>query len=57
MVALLGDGNPDAGALALDEMRRNIRRHKGGALAQGEISPDALPAIEYLPRGALSRGI
>ena len=52
-VALLGDGSPDAGAAALDEMRRNIRMHKGGALAVGEISPHALPPEEYLPRGVL----
>lgn len=50
-VSLLGDGSPDAGAKALDEMRMNIRRHKGGALSRGEISPDALPALAYLPRG------
>jgi hypothetical protein len=55
-VALLGDGNPDAGAAALDEMRENIRRHKGGALSRGAISPDAKPALAYLPKGALSHG-
>lgn len=53
VVSLLGDGSPDAGAAALDEMRKNIRRHKGGALAVGEISPPALRPEEYLPRGVL----
>ena len=50
-VALLGDGSPDAGAKALDAMRANIRRHKGGALSSGRISPDAKPALAYLSRG------
>ncbi len=47
-VALLGDGSTDAGARKLDQMRAEIRRHKGGALAQGEISPDALSPLEYI---------
>lgn len=52
-VALLGDGSPDAGAKALDALRENIRRHKGGALSRGDISPNARPALSYLPKGAL----
>lgn len=53
-VALLGDGNPDEGARKLDEMRAAIRAHKGAALAQGEISEDALPALEYCGGGYTS---
>jgi hypothetical protein len=47
-VALLGDGSPDAGAARLDAFRENIRKHKGSALAYGQISPDALPPEQYL---------
>lgn len=47
-VALLGNGSTEAGAARLDELRSNIRRHKGSALAAGEISPDAMHPIEYL---------
>jgi hypothetical protein len=47
-VAMLGDGNPDFGAEKLDEMRANIRRHKGKNLAKGKISPDAKDPMEYL---------
>lgn len=47
-VALLGDGNPDAGAQKLNQMRAEIRRHKGRALSEGEISPDARGALDYV---------
>ena len=47
-VALLGDGNPDAGAKKLDELRRKIRSHKGKALAKGKISPNAKKADQYM---------
>lgn len=47
-VALLGDGNPDAGAKKLDVMRSNIRKHKGRALMQGRISPDAGDPLQYM---------
>ena len=50
-VALLGDGNPEAGARKLDEMREQIRRHKGQSLAKGAISADALPALDYCEGG------
>jgi hypothetical protein len=50
-VSLLGDGSSDHGARVLDQFRENLRRHKGQALAQGKISPDALPPEAYLPRG------
>jgi hypothetical protein len=52
-VALLGDGSSEAGAGALEQMRQNIRKHKGGALAKGAISPDARPPEAYLPKGVL----
>jgi hypothetical protein len=49
--ALLGDGDPRAGAAKLDAMRENIRKQKGKALAKGKISSDAKPAEAYLPKG------
>lgn len=47
-VALLGNGSVDAGANALDQMREEIRRHKGKNLARGKISPDAQSPLSYL---------
>lgn len=47
-VALIGDGSNKAGAQRLDEMREAVRAHKGGALAQGQISPDAAHPLQYL---------
>lgn len=47
-VALLGDGNPDHGAKKLDEMRRNIRAHKGKNLAKGKFSHKAKNPEGYL---------
>lgn len=47
-VALLGDGSSEAGARRLDQFRRNLRKHKGGALAQGKISPNAKSPMAYL---------
>jgi hypothetical protein len=47
-VALLGDGNPDAGAKMLDQMRANVRKHKGAALSRGKISPNARSPLAYL---------
>ena len=47
-VALLGDGNTEAGARALDQMREAIRAHKGQALAKGEFSPPARHPLDYL---------
>lgn len=47
-VALLGDGSSEAGARRLDEMRAALRKHKGGALARGKISPDAKSPLEYM---------
>lgn len=51
-VALLGDGSTAAGAKKLDALRKNIRTHKGRALAKGKISPNAkVDAAAYM-RGA-----
>ena len=47
-VALLGDGSSEAGARRLDQFRRNLRKHKGGALARGKISPNAKAPMSYL---------
>jgi len=49
-VALLGNGNNDAGAKRLDHMREAVRKQKGGALAKGKISPDAMSPLAYLNR-------
>lgn len=48
LVSLLGDGDNDAGARALDQFREDVRRHKGAQLARGGISPDAKRASAYL---------
>ncbi len=48
MVALIGDGSSDAGHKRIEEMKAAIRKRKGGALAKGEISPDAAPLMSYL---------
>lgn len=56
-MALLGDGNPDHGAKKMDELRANIRKHKGKALAKGKISPDAKPASAYIAGNPLGDGI
>lgn len=47
-VALLGNGNGDAGAKRLDQMRAAVRKQKGGALSRGKISPDAQSPLTYL---------
>lgn len=47
-VALLGDGSSEAGAQRLDQMRKEIRRHKGKALAAGKISSDAKSPLSYI---------
>ena len=45
---MLGDGSSDAGAKKLDELRHNIRKHKGGALAKGKFAPDAKSPLSYM---------
>jgi hypothetical protein len=47
-VALLGNGDSDAGARELEHMRQNIRKQKGQALAKGHFSPDAKAPGAYL---------
>jgi hypothetical protein len=50
-VALLGDGSLDEGAKRLDELRANLRKHKGAALAQGKFSPAAKDPTAYMAKG------
>jgi hypothetical protein len=50
-VALLGDGSSKAGAQKLDQFRANVRKQKGRALSQGQISPDAKNPEHYLMGG------
>jgi len=47
-VALLGDGSGDAGARRLDEMRRNLRKHKGKNLRKGQFSHKAKSPDQYM---------
>jgi hypothetical protein len=47
-VAMLGDGSTKEGARKLDEMRSQLRQHKGKALSRGKISPDAKSPLMYL---------
>ena len=47
-VSLLGNGSSDAGARRLDEMRKNLRKHKGKALQRGRFSADAKKPEDYL---------
>ncbi len=49
-VALLGDGSGDAGARRLDEMRRNLRKHKATNLKKGEFTHKAKSPEGYMPR-------
>jgi len=55
-VAMLGDGSIDAGADRLDEMRTNLRKHKGENLVKGEISSNARSPIEYMAKGGVAGG-
>jgi hypothetical protein len=47
-VAMLGNGSSKAGAAKLDQMRSKLRQHKGQALANGKISPDARSPLSYV---------
>jgi hypothetical protein len=47
-VSMLGNGDNAAGARKLDEFRKNLRQHKGGALAKGQMAPDAKPIHKYM---------
>lgn len=50
-VAMLGDGSVEEGARRLDQLRENIRKHKGAKLARGEFSPNAKNPEQYLGKG------
>lgn len=50
-VALLGNGSTKAGAAMLDQMRQQIRKQKGRALAKGKFSPDAKYPLAYMKGG------
>lgn len=49
-VALLGDGSGKHGAERLDEMRRNLRKHKAKNLKKGEFTHKARSPESYMPR-------
>lgn len=51
-VAMLGDGSTDAGARRLDDMRSQLRKHKGKMLAKGKFSPNAKSPLAYLKGAA-----
>ena len=54
-VALLGDGSGSAGARRLDEMRRNLRKHKAQNLKKGGFSHKAKAPHQYMARGGMAR--
>ena len=54
-VALLGDGSGDTGAQRLDEMRRNLRKHKAKNLMKGGFSHKAKQPSQYMARGGMAR--
>jgi hypothetical protein len=47
-LALLGNGDNDAGARQMDKFREGIRKQKGRALAKGKFSPDAKAPTSYM---------
>jgi hypothetical protein len=47
-VSMLGDGSTQAGAQRLDQMREQLRAHKGAALSKGKFSPNAKSPLSYL---------
>ncbi len=57
-MALLGDGNPDAGAKKMDAARVELRKQKGKELAKGKISSDAKPALlSYVAGNPMGAGL
>jgi len=50
VVSALGDGNSEAGAAKLDEMRQAVRKHKRSA-PKTEIPPKAKSPLEYMKKG------
>lgn len=51
-VALLGDGSSEEGGRRLEAMRKQVRQHKGKALAKGKFSQNAKSPLDYI-KGAL----
>lgn len=51
-VSMLGDGSSKEGARRLEQMRKNIRQHKGKTLAKGKFSPNAKSPLAYLKGAA-----
>lgn len=49
-VSLLGDGSNSEGAKRLEELRQNLRKHKGSGLSKGKFSPDAKRPEEYMTK-------
>ena len=47
-VSMLGDGSSDAGAKKLDDMRKEVRKHKGSALSKGKFAPEAKSPLAYM---------
>ena len=47
-VSMLGNGDNEAGARKLEQMRSGIRRQKGKALSKGKFSPDAKSPEAYM---------
>jgi len=56
-MSMLGDGNPDHGAMKMDQFRANVRKHKGKALAKGKFSPNAKNPMEYLASNPMGDGM
>jgi hypothetical protein len=54
-VALLGDGSGSAGAQRLDEMRKNLRKHKAQNLQKGGFSHKAKTPHQYMARGGMAK--
>jgi len=52
-MALLGNGDPAAGAAKMDEWRVNVRKHKGRDLAKGKISRNAKMPSAYMGGGRI----
>lgn len=55
-VSLLGDGSTDEGSRRLDQMRENLRKHKGKKLAKGKFSLTAKKPEQYLPAMKKAKG-
>lgn len=55
-VSLLGNGDNDAGARGFEAIRKEIRKHKGKALAQGKFSPNAQSPAKLAKIGVRAAG-